>query len=431
MIVRASIFALFMRATGLVLSLVATVAAARVLGPDNFGTYSFLIVLCTLGAAVGALGTPQWIIREIGRLQAEGRSGIALAIVQKACRPVLAVSLLAGAAIGLAYFAVQENLHSQSALLAFIVVVAVSAASTELLFAGAMRGIKRPALALFGDAVLRPVLVLSILAAFFLLAIRPSVGDLLFGYILASACAIAIFALRIRGVKPGEAVALKDLSTRTLLLSATPFLAFTAAQLLMDRGDLVALGFLSEPRSVGLYRSAAQLAGMLSIVLVTIGQAIAPLIAESARLSKRGEIQHTYTRSTRLAICLTLPPAIVFISFPQDVVTLVFGEAYSNASLLLRTLTVMHFINCFVGPTAIVLIMADLHWQTLYLSIGFALLMILLCIGLIPSWGAMGAAVAALISITGWNVGLGALAWLQLGVCVGPFGFRSTQHQDG
>jgi O-antigen/teichoic acid export membrane protein len=148
---------------------------------------------------------------------------------------------------------------------------------------------------------------------------------------------------------------------------------------------------------LGQYAAAVRLAEMLSLVPAFFMRSAFPAI--SAAAASAGTVPLEISRTCyRYLLLITLPPVILGVLFAPQIIFLLYGDAYSNASLALPWLMLAE-IPVVAGIVYGHFSMAARlqRYDVLFTSI-VATANIGLCIWLIPASGLTGAAIASLAS---------------------------------
>lgn len=176
---------------------------------------------------------------------------------------------------------------------------------------------------------------------------------------------------------------------------------FTVAVLnvVMATADTLCLALLADSEEVGLYGIASRIALLSSIVLVAVNGVMGPRFSEywvaGDVLTLKSEFVKTSLMMTLLAFLILITTA----GFGQFFLKIFFGPMYLESYNTLLILTVGQLITLSTGPVAYGLMMtknSSLHRRSLYFAVSSNLLLNIL---LIPTYGAIGAAVATAISL--------------------------------
>ena len=196
-------------------------------------------------------------------------------------------------------------------------------------------------------------------------------------------------------------------ATRRWVREALPFALSTAALTLMNQVDVILVGSIAGAAPAGLYAVAARGAGLALFGAIAVNTTLAPTASQLWSQNERGRLQFVVTRAARGAFLFALGVAVVLWIFgPQFL--LLFGPEFVAANSTLAVLAFAQVIDCGFGIGSLMLSMTG--YQSLaFASVAVAVVLrIALDIALIPGLGPMGAAIAAVVSITIFN---GFTAW--------------------
>ena len=123
-----------------------------------------------------------------------------------------------------------------------------------------------------------------------------------------------------------------------------------------------------------------------------------PLTSELFAKKKIGHIKSLVTLLNRYILLFILPISLLLVTFPNLVITMLFGKAYVAAAGSLRILAIAFFFSVLLGTYyAIFSGIGETKLLTKITLIG-ALLNFFFNLFLIPSYGILGASLATLIS---------------------------------
>ncbi len=371
------------------LGLTAVVAfwIARSLGPEQFGMLNFASALMAIFLAAAGLGMDVPVIVRLSR-QREAAHILGSAIGLRLVAAVLACAAMALVGLGLH----GDDPHA----LAVVLIVSL-----------ALLGYAPSVFDLWFKAEVQagPPAAARLLVT--LLASAAKVGCLTWGWGLIGLAWTVVFEavahsvllwLAWRRVAGARRVAphFDRAEARALLKESAPYLAATLATVLAMKIDVVLLGALSSHLATGQYSLVQKLSEVLCIVPVALIDSAFPWLVRRAALVPGAASQGQLLFDLAAASAMLAAVAGVLLAAP--LIELAFGAAYAQAVPLFQ----LHAWTC-VG---IALHTARHRWlatenlqrHSLTLALASAALSIGLNTVLIPVWGAMGAAIAALLA---------------------------------
>lgn len=373
----------------LLISAAVMVFVARYLGPADYGLLSYAAGIFGLLAPVALLGVPQVLVREMGA-RSDWPSLVVAAIAVQ-----LPVAIVAGL-VGLVVVVATRSSDPRSLALA------LSLAPLPLMGLAATYRIR---LEFVGDV--RRVLVSGISATLVASAMRVAclmaAGPLwLFG--AATTVELAVLAFGYLGTTPGRPFfhAVRAYFDRSvagaLLRDSWPLLVSGLAVTVYMKADIVMLGMLASDTETGVYAAASRLSEVWYFVPISVAAAVRPRLA---RMHSAGaSVEYTVLTQRFLSSMTALAVAAVVLIFAASggLIQLLYGESFIAAASVLR-------VHILAAPFVFLTVAAN-QWFIdrrltrilMVRSFGGASLNVVLNLVLIPTWGALGAAVASLIA---------------------------------
>jgi O-antigen/teichoic acid export membrane protein len=169
--------------------------------------------------------------------------------------------------------------------------------------------------------------------------------------------------------------------------------------IVMGQGAQVLLGVFSTAEQAAYFAVANRIALLVSFVLLAINGILSPKFAEISEVQDTARLQSVYRASTGLMIVLTSPFLLLIFIFSPEVL-LLFGTDYQQAATVLRVLIGAQFVRVMVGSVGQLLIMANLQRHQRNNLILSVVILLGMSVCLMPTYGALGAAIACFFAIT-------------------------------
>ncbi|MEM0358664.1 MAG: flippase [Candidatus Hadarchaeales archaeon] len=273
---------------------------------------------------------------------------------------------------------------------------------------------------------LQDMLAYSLLDLFWILVILvgslclvPSrgVSGVAFSYLL-SAGLLTVGGAWYLGRKYGEVAGpleRKEGTLAKLLSFALPFFVGGLGSLVLAYTDTLMLTFFRGTGEVGLYQAAQPLARLLGYFVEALTAALFPLVSEMWAKGERKLVREVTGFLFKSSLAVILPFSLLFLSFPEVALRLVFGGEYLGSCTALRILsfhTVLGALFSVVGTVVAgvgkpLLITKTVAWMAVLNFLGNLLL--------IPPLGASGAALTTLLSSFLGILLLRRYAWKEVG----------------
>jgi O-antigen/teichoic acid export membrane protein len=406
-LIRGAAGSLVLRVTGAGLTLGGSVFLARVLGPQGYGVYAYVLSIAMLLAIPAALGLPNLLIRLVATYEARGDWGLLRGLLQRANQVVLPASgglALAAALIG---WILADHLPSGSLFTFWIAMATLPLLSLGQLRTAALRGLRHVLAGQTPETLVKPGLFL-LLAAGVYLALGAGRFDPAWAMAMQLAAIAASFSvgatLLLRRVPKDVWHADAGYSGRAWAVSAAPLLVVGGMQVINSYTDILMLGSMKGAAAAGVYRAVWELASLISFSLIAANMALAPAIARLWATGDRAQLQRMVTAAARGTLALSLPLGLLFILGGRLVLEVVFGAAFASGATALAILSGAQLANVAVGSVGYILMMTG-HERDAALGVGVAAVVNVALNGLfIPFWGISGAAAATGISLVTWNL---------------------------
>lgn len=329
-------------------SLVLYVAVARELGDESFGDFVFAISLSTMLTVAAGLGFQDLLAREIAKDR--GRIEDLFWNVNAVKGVVLLPLLVLVAAIAMAK-GLALDVAAATVVIALATGLEYQAGTYFAVFQGVEKN-QHVATSLIVNRISTTVLALAILAAgggLLAVAVVVALGSLL-------GVGTAYLLMRKDVARPRFAV--EPRAWPALVRTAFPLGLVTVLNQSLLRLNIVMLGFLASSAVTGEYGAASRLIEAMMFVPWAFGGAILPWFSrhtgEGAVSIARG-----YELAVKTMITLTLPMAVLFFVFADEVIDLLYGAQYEGAVSELRILAVMTVLYGLNAVATTVLIGRD------------------------------------------------------------------------
>lgn len=395
-----------LRFLNIALTLAVGILLARILGPQNYGIYTFILTLVTLLGLPTKAGLPTLLIRETAKNQLNQNWGLIRGLIKLANIFVfsysIAISLIAGLTIWWYWKATGSNTEADTFLWALWLLPLIA---FEGVRTGTLRGLRWVVSSQLPEQLVRPFMMILFLVAVLLLGEEITSITAIQLNAMAALIAFAVGAYFLIKALPKDVKQAKsEYAIRPWAASLMPLSLFAGLKMLDSQVSILFLGFLGTSEEVGLFRVAATGASLVSFGLIVVNMTLAPQVARLYEAREMKKLQRIITLSTRAVAAISFPVALIFILFGKPVISMVFGEEYVKAATALGILCVGQLVNATAGSVGLVLNMTGNDKLTFIASVIALLVHLLLAFILIPPFGLIGAAFSFAVSITIWNI---------------------------
>ncbi|HVO59517.1 MAG TPA: oligosaccharide flippase family protein [Terriglobales bacterium] len=381
----------------------------HILGAELLGIYALGMTLVAFLQVLGVLGLPGAAARFVAVYNATGNNAHLRAFLLKSSAIVLFLGLTFGSITLFRGGWIAQHLYHSPELAGYMGLFAV------LMLLNALTGFYAQVLAGFKDVAKRTVITnfIGTPVVLLLTLMLLGMGLRLRGYLAAQMIAsVVVLILLLRAVWDVIPRAVCNVSGRLVNLDAdvVPFAAASFAmngiEFLTTQGDKILIGLYLAVKPVGIYVLASTLAAFIPLVLQSVNQIFAPVIADLHARQRHEVLQRLFQTLTRWVLAATLPLAAVSIVFAPQLMRL-FGAEFEAGWPVLVIVAVGQIVNCAVGSVGYLLLMSGNQNRVMKVQLAAAAISVVTNFCLIPTVGIVGAAIAAaLVNVFSnlWNL---------------------------
>ncbi len=370
--------------------------AARVLGAENFGVFSYALGLAGFFTVFADVGLSALLTREAAQKPEARFNYFATAFTLKSF-------LLFGTALAIVFVApFFSRIEAARALIPFIALLTIA------------DGIRDFALAFF-----RALEKMELQA---LITLITNISIAIFGfatlYISATAEALTFSYIASAGAGAGAAVFLLRDEFRKIfsffdknlvypiLRSAWPIAVIATIGAFMLNVDIVMLGWFMDAKAVGLYSASQKIVVMLYTIPSILAMALFPTMSRYIGEETPERMRYLMENAVALTLALAIPMTVGGVVLGKEIIVFAYGSEFISASLSFQIL-IATLLFTFPGPIMGNMIFGyDKHRKyTPYVGLA-SLGNVAFNYLLIPIYGIAGAAIATLGAQTISNLGL-------------------------
>ena len=369
----------------IILGIVVGAWVARYLGPDRFGVLAYVVAVVSIFQAVAQLGIDSIVVRDIAQRPADASAVLGTALHLRLAAGVL--GLLASLLLMAMLRPGDREGLALTALIAVSLLFQV-ADTVDLWFQSQLQS---------RLSVMAKIIAFTVGNGARVVAILLDADLLVFGALIALEMALNALAMTLmyRRLPTQEAWYWRPGLWRTMLRESWPLLTSAMAVLLYMRLDQIMIREIVGERELGIYSAAQQLSAVWYFLPMIVCSSLAP---ELARLHANEPAAYLPALRRLFSLCWLLSLVIVgvMLAGADLVVVALYGPAYSEAATVLRWHT--------PALIPVALGIAQSLWIThekrpalaLYRTVLGLVVSVALNLALIPSYGAVGSAVAYL-----------------------------------
>jgi len=365
------------------------VMIARMWGRTSLGEYSTVWVWLTMFQFLSVFGMAEYISKEVGAARAKAREYLTHALLFGLLSSLMCTVIMAGAAVLFDYpNGVKYAIVIASLALPFascnLICEAVFTAFQKIKYIALANILENVLFLLLGSAViLKGYGLLALVWSMVLVRLVSSALNLFIAHRYIAPLHFPIDWKFLRG----------------LIAPVTVFGLTNAAYQIFIRIDVVMLSKMKDMVTVGLYSSASRLMGICLLLPLSFHLLNLPVAAHCYKNFPESMPQKIEARIEEFFILIFMVFGMCFF-FSRDILSVIFGVHFTEASLILRIL----MLGFLIWSAEIIL--GTCCQAAGYQKINMYIIMIQTGINIvlnyvfIPVWGALGAALAMLVSIS-------------------------------
>jgi O-antigen/teichoic acid export membrane protein len=372
--------------------------AARNLGLEGWGTFSYATSIGIILMTFSDIGLYGLITREIVQKKENYRTFVSTALVLK-------VILLSASVLLIILFGpIISHVPGTKRLLLVIAATSLFDALNELGFC-----INRASERMERETIVKTITnVVILVSGIILLKINLAPISLALAYALGSASGFIAIAIIVRKQVTELWVKIDKNLFRTIFHMTWPFALITLIVIALGNIDVYMIGIWKNAKEVGLYSSVQRIYSFAAVIPSTITAVTFPLMSRIAldEIKFRAVLEKTIS----FLLFLGAPIAIGGILLSKELVVLVFGQDYALSVPVMKVLMVLilpsfpfTFLSSAIFARNKQKELASVYFWGIAINIICNLL-------LIPTMGALGAAIATFFSTTVMTV----VVWLKL-----------------
>ena len=362
------------------------IVVGRSFGAEDFGAFTFATGLALVVGQLAALGWPALMNRLIPKFREEQDWSALRGLLRGGTLVVLGASLAASILI-----ATLSLLGGELAVSLRYAALLIPPFAFCILRRQQLAAFRRAHFGMLleqGFGAVCTVLLFLVLGGMALgLTVVTYAGATLLGTLISAALVHRLAPAQIRDHRPRYQI-------RAWMALSLPILVGMSSKLLLGKTDVLLLAPLSDLQQTGLYGAAYRITYMLSFPQVVLMTVVTPALGEAFAKGKAGQVR----RVTRLSLAFTaitvLPLLAAVLVFTPQILGIVFGESFVGASAPLRLLVAGQAASCFAMVFASMLVMGGREKAFAVWNAAMLAANIVLCLVLIPPFGAFGAALA-------------------------------------
>jgi PST family polysaccharide transporter len=373
---------------GRLIKAVIIIYAARILGTDGYGVFSYVITLAGFLTLLMDPGINGILIRDAGKVDEKERRAMFGTMF------AIKIVLLLVGVMGILFVAPLFTTLPGAKVLIPIVALVLAFDTMREFFLSLFRAMEK----MEWEAGLFLLTNLGIVVfGFIFLAYAANVQAFSWGYVAGDAVGTAASVIALRGYFKKIFSGFEPERIMPILRAAWPFAISGALGLLFTNSDILIISWMRSASDVGVYSAAIRIIQMFYLVPSIIQFATLPLISRLAKHDNE-RFRSTFERTLGMVFLASFPLSIGGVVLGTQIMGFVFGAPYAAGGLAFKILAATLIFD-FPASIIINALFAYDHQKSLIVSSTLGgIVNVGLDLALIPFFGIAGSAVATLIA---------------------------------
>ncbi len=383
---------------------------ARVLTKEEFGNFSYALSLVMMISVFITLGIDRAVPRFVAMYDERREWGhlAGTLIIQLATVLTLGLFAIIGV-IGFQSWLTEVAIDDGKVTAVLVVLVFLAPIQALDQVAVAMFAVyAKPSAIFFRRYLLTPVMRIAVV----LLMIASDGGPrfLALGYVVTGLVGVILYGLLLWPMLRRQDLVANVRSTgltlpwRAVLGYSIPLMASDLMIAALHTSDVVLLGRYRGAEAVAAYRVVLPAAKLNQFVMTSFALLYVPVISRMLERGDRNGVTETYYRTAAWIAVATFPVFGLTFVLSDDLSAALFGEQYRSSGIYLSLLAVGYYFNAALGFNGLTVKTAGRVRYTIVISLLAVVTNIGLNIILIPRHGALGAAIATLVTLIVHNL---------------------------
>lgn len=369
------------------LKMALVVYAARKLGTDGWGIFSYAISISSLFMIFADIGISGLITREASKKNENFKKFVSASLFLKGTISFISLLLV----IFIAPYI--SNIGEAKLLLPIVGFILFFDSIRDMIFAlnRAIEKMERETL----TKVIMGVIIL--VSGFVLIKINPIPKSLAISYLIGSLSGLLFIIISIRK-NIFEFIEKIDKENLKFVLKTTfPFAIIVLVSSILANTDVFMLGIWKTPEEIGIYTAAQRFYQFIMIIPSIITTAVLPAMSRLANENKE-RLEILLNKTFFIFMSMALPIAVGGLLLMNRIIPAIFGQEYLGSIPILYILMIMIIFTFPLTLLTNSIFVFNKQKKLVMANIFGVIINILINLLLIPKWGAIGAITATLLS---------------------------------
>lgn len=386
------------------------VLTVRYLSKSNYGAFAYALSVVSMGASVSLFGLDKAISRFIPIYHERDQLRRMLGTVVMTAGTIIAIGLaLIFAVVGFQSVLGARVVNDPQALSLLVILVALAPMhALDSWFQGMFAVFAKPQAIFFRRHVLGPGL--KLLAVVLVILSGAGVYTLAWGYLAGGVLGLLAYVTMLwRLLKDNNLLQMSllrnlEMPFREVFSFSSPLLTSDVVNILRSSMVIVLLEYFSTTTQIAEFRAVLPVAGLNLVVMQSFKYLFTPLAARLFTREDKKGMNDLYWRTAIWIAVFSFPIFAVTFSLARPLTVLLFGERYASSGAILAILALANYFNSALGLNSYTLRVYGKVRYIVSIDIASGLLSLVASLLLIPTYGAIGAAIGVASTLIIYNL---------------------------
>jgi len=167
---------------------------------------------------------------------------------------------------------------------------------------------------------------------------------------------------------------------------------------------------------VAVYGAAMRLMSLVSMPLLIVNGVVPPIIAQMYAQRKTAELERILRTTATFAGVPSLIVLVIFVFWGGDVLSMIYGPSFLQASGILLFLSVGQMVNVWAGSCGLTLMMTGHQIEILVITLLTGFVTTIMALITVQPWGGLGVAGSAMAGMILQNSAMLGMTYRRVGI---------------
>ncbi|MCF8365950.1 MAG: oligosaccharide flippase family protein [Bacteroidales bacterium] len=376
----------------------------RTLGAGQYGLYVLATRVMDILQLVAIFGFGTTIVRNLSFFYARDQQAKVKGIIVFSQKAIVVIS----SAVAVIGFVTAEivavNLFDRPELssLIRILMLAIPVASVATVYISSLTGLKQIRVTVLLSNFFNPALMLMFVSIIAFAGLN--LEAIIWSIVLAAICGLIVSRVLLSNIYLRKVRQLKPrVNKKEVWNYATPLFFNQLFNKAINLVPIFIMGLYQDNTQIGIFNVGFRIALLVSFSLAAFHLIFAPVMSGLFAKNDRAMIGRLYKTITKWIFSISLVVLFIIILYSKTLLG-IFGPEFITGGNILLILSAGEFVNAAVGQAGNLIIVSGRPRLALVNSVAASVLVIILSLILIPTYGATGAAIAVAVSISLINI---------------------------